>query len=59
MTAVVDRYVLGICTKDVADEIIEIPGDMADAAVNLVKPMGIVSAVRKQLAGLLLSCRAT
>lgn len=44
MTAVVDRYVPEF-VQDAADEIIEIPGDMGEAAVNLVKPTGIVGAV--------------
>ncbi|MEP3890507.1 MAG: TolC family outer membrane protein [Hellea sp.] len=44
MTAVVDRYVPEF-VQDVADEIIEIPGDLGEAAVNLVKPTGIVKAV--------------
>ena len=44
MTAIVDRYIPEF-VQDVADEIIEIPSDLGEAAVNLVTPTGIVSAV--------------
>lgn len=44
MTAVVDRYVPEF-VQDAADEIIEIPGDLGEAAENLVKPTGIADVV--------------
>jgi len=43
MTEVTDRYVPEF-VQDAAGEIAAIPGDIADAAVNLVKPTGIADA---------------
>jgi len=44
MTAVTDRYVPEF-VQDAVEEIAEIPGDIGEAAVNLVKPTGIADAV--------------
>ena len=44
MTAIADRYVPEF-VQDAADEIAEIPGDLGEAAVKLVKPTGIADAV--------------
>lgn len=43
MTAITDRYVPEFI-QDAADEIADIPGDLGQAAVNLVKPTGIADA---------------
>lgn len=42
MTEIVDRYVPEFI-QEAAGEIAEIPGDVSDAAVKLVKPIGIVN----------------